>query len=363
MNLRLLELCLLAFLAAAAAGQPAIAKLAEPANDAAPAPGTADGRTANPPAANPPGTDPPGTDPPGTDSPGTDSPGNYPRAADSPAADPAAVDVDALVSAARSALARGDTDRALSLANDAVKGAPERPLAYALRAGVHDARREFARSVLDYDRVVAAQPDNPAARQRRGEALFRLGRFKDSVSDFDKVVELDPSRAPYHWQRGISLYYAGEFERGAEQFELHKTVNPDDVENAVWHYLCVAATAGEEKARAGLIPIAHDARVPMMEVHALYAGQSTPEKVLAAAGAGAPAPAELKQRLFYAHLYIGLHGGAGFPPAGSDAGKTPAPPARAEADKHIRLAAEKYADDDYMGDVARAHVTSLKRVE
>ena len=98
-----------------------------------------------------------------------------------------------------------------------------------------------------------------------------LGRVKESVADFDKFLEARPDQRPQHWQRGIALYYAGQFEDGAKQFEIHKTVNANDVENAAWHFLCVARWKGVEAARAGLIPIEGDGRVPMMTVHKMFA--------------------------------------------------------------------------------------------
>ena len=151
--------------------------------------------------------------------------------------------------------------------------------------------------------------------------------------------------APYHWQRGISLYYAGEFDKGAKQFELHKTVNPQDVENAVWHFLCVARLAGVEKAREKLIPIHANARVPMMQVHELFAGRGSTQAVMDAVKAGEPDESSLKNRLFYAHLYLGLYDEALSKPE--------------SARDHLQMA-EKYASEDYMGDVARVHVRVLK---
>ena len=200
--------------------------------------------------------------------------------------------------------------------------------------------------MADFDKVIELSPKSAAAYQRRGENHFRLGKFKQSVADFDKVIELQPDREPYHWQRGISLYYAGEFERGAKQFETHKSVNPDDVENAAWHYLCVARTTGVDKAREALIPVPGDARVPMAQVQKLFAGKATPEDVMAAARKAGAGPAEQRGPLFYAHLYLGLYHEA--------AGRADA------AREHLLLAAEKYADDDYMGDVARVHAAVLK---
>ena len=232
-------------------------------------------------------------------------------------------------------------------ATEAIAAKPDDPARYAARAAAYERRRDFAKAVADYDKVIELSPKLAAAYQRRGEGHFRLGNFKQSVADFDKVIELQPDREPYHWQRGISLYYAGEFERGAAQFEKHKAVNPDDVENAAWHYLCVARVKGAEKAREALIPVGGDERVPMAEVQKLFAGKATPEEVLAAAKKVGPGGVEARGPLFYAHLYLGLyHEAAG----------------RADlAKQHILLAAEKYADDDYMGDVARVHASVIGR--
>ena len=60
---------------------------------------------------------------------------------------------------------------------------------------------------------------------------------------------------PYLCQRGISQYCLGDFAGGRQQFEIHRKVNPNDVENAAWHYLCVAKTDGQDVARQSLIPI------------------------------------------------------------------------------------------------------------
>ncbi|MDB5331226.1 MAG: Tetratricopeptide domain protein [Phycisphaerales bacterium] len=244
------------------------------------------------------------------------------------------------------ALAEAEKDSEVTRATKMIDADPKDPHVYLNRASVYDTRREFAKSVADFTKAIELAPSLNVAYQRRGEDLFRLGKFKESVADFDKLIELRPDQGPYLWQRGIALYYAGEFEKGAKQFELHKTVNPDDVENAAWHYLCVARAAGVEKARQSLIPTHGDTRVPMSEIHALFAGKATAQDVMKAAAAGDPVPSELKPRLFYAHLYVGLYEEA--------AGHTDA------AKEHILLAAEKYADDDYMGDVARAHAAVLK---
>ena len=152
------------------------------------------------------------------------------------------------------------------------------------------------------------------------------------------AIAAQPRLAPHHWQRGISLYYAGRFDDCRRQFEIHQTVNSEDVENSVWHFLCGSRLTSAAEARKALIAIHSDTRVPMMEVYAMFRGESTPEKVLALCGTN-------RDALFYAHLYIGLY---------HEAYRRTKPAA-----KHIRLAAGEFHADHYMGDVARVHARLL----
>ena len=143
----------------------------------------------------------------------------------------------------------------------------------------------------------------PQAILNRAVADFENGRFAESAAAFDSLAKAAPERAPYLWQRGIALYYAGRYGDCRRQFESHRAVNPDDVENAAWHFLCVARAESPAKARAALLPVGPDARVPMREVYLMFRGTLAPEQVLSAAG-NEPAAQ------FYGHLYLGLYFGA-----------------------------------------------------
>src|SRR5438552_5580554 len=134
----------------------------------------------------------------------------------------------------------------------------------------------------------------------RAVTQFVAGRVAESVTEFDSLARLAPDSAPYLWQRGIALYYAGRYADCRSQFEAHRTVNPSDVENAAWHFLCVARAESPARARAMLLPVGPDARVPLPEIYRMFRGALTPAEVMAAAGTR-PAPQ------FYAHLYIGLY--------------------------------------------------------
>lgn len=187
--------------------------------------------------------------------------------------------------------------------------------------------------------VPAAQ--SPQALLNRAVADFEAGRFAASATAFDELAGMMPDRAPHLWQRGIALYYAGRYTDCRRQFESHRTVNPDDVENAVWHFLCVARERNVQAARAALLPVGPDPRMPMREVYRMFRGELNPDDVMKAAGRNAEA-------LFYGHLYAGLY----FDAVGR----------KDLASAHIQsAAAEQYAPiGGYMHMVARVHLKVLR---
>jgi len=187
--------------------------------------------------------------------------------------------------------------------------------------------------------ILPAQ-ESPDALFQQGVDFFFDGKSKESVAAFDKLITLAPNAKPQLWQRGLSLYYAGDFKGGREQFEVHQTVNGNDVENAAWHFLCIAKGEGVEAARKVFIPIEGDSRIPMKQVHELFAGKGTVEAVLKAAEEGEGE--RLRNHRCYAHLYLGLY----FEATGDDA----------KAKDHMLKAANDYAMDHYMGRVAQVHV-------
>ena len=184
--------------------------------------------------------------------------------------------------------------------------------------------------------------ENPREVFDRAVSDFERGRVVESAAGFDNLVKLVPDSAPQLWQRGIALYYAGRYKDCRAQFELHRTVNPNDVENAVWHFLCVARQESPDKAKSALLPVGPDSRVPMRQVYDMFRGVRRPEEVLTAGGAETAGQ-------FYAQLYVGLYYEA--------LGNKP------KALEHITAAAaERFAAvGGYMHTVAKVHLGILQK--
>ncbi len=197
-------------------------------------------------------------------------------------------------------------------------------------------------------KAIAQDPSLAEAFYLRGRERFCVAEFATAADDFDCYAELRPDQRPRLWERGIACYYAGRFRAGADQFSAYQDFDDSDVENAVWHVLCLSRIVGTEAARRQMLNVRQDPRIPMMTIYKMFKGQSTPPDVLQAVE---QAELERDQRLaanFYANLYIGL-----FYEMSGDEDR---------AREHITKAAEKHRISHYMGDVARVHADRWRAV-
>lgn len=178
---------------------------------------------------------------------------------------------------------------------------------------------------------------------RVGERRFRAGDVEGSCAAFDAALAAEPRLAPYLWQRGISLYYANSFSESAAQFRRDVSVNPSDVEEALWEMLASARLSGLADARAHLLVVGQDRRPVLRDVYALFASGDDAARARVegwAASGGAAGGADA----FYARLYLGLLAEA----AADEAA------ARRSIESALRT---QYAatSSDYMVSVARVH--------
>ena len=238
-------------------------------------------------------------------------------------------------------------EEALKQATKAVEADPTNVSALANRASLYERLDRYAEAAADYTKILALDKTLANIHQQRGSVQFKAGKIKESIADFDKYIELKPEAKISHWQRGISYYYAARHDDGRKQFAGYQDFDSNDVENAVWRFMCMVRSVGIEKARKDMLKIGNDRRVPMRQVYDLYKGELKPDDVFAACKAGQPEPGPLSQRLFYAHLYVGIY----FDLLND----------KKKAFEHLDLATEKHRIGHYMWDVARVHRDLLRK--
>jgi lipoprotein NlpI len=217
------------------------------------------------------------------------------------------------------------------------------------RARLLESMDKFDEAVAEWSKVIELQLDKDSADsyQFRGLVRFKAGQIKESIADFDEYIKRVPKAKISHWQRGISYYYAAEYENGRKQFEGYQDFDSNDVENAVWRFMCMVRADGIDKARKTILKIGDDRRVPMRQVYDLYKGDLKPDDVLAAANAGKVGPSQRNSQLFYAHLYVGIY---------YDLVND-----KKKAFDHVNKAAEEHRIGHYMWDVARIHRDMLSK--
>ena len=202
---------------------------------------------------------------------------------------------------------------------------------------------ESSKAIKAADDLLTRMPNDAATLRLAGDVYLRSGKPKKAAELFDRYLKLDPDALAGLWQRGIALYFAGRYKEGMEQFEVHRRVNPNDVENAAWHFLCVAKAQSFEKAKALVLPAPNDPRPPMEEVLQMLSTGDT-ANVVKKMESYAPNTRARESADFYGNFYLGLYADA--------AGDQPT------AKRYLDLSA-KGASYSYMGDVARVYATYL----
>ena len=202
---------------------------------------------------------------------------------------------------------------------------------------------DAAAAIKAADAMIRLNPEDPRTTRLAGDIYLRSGKTKWALRLFDRYLETNQDDLPQLWQRGIACYFMSDFKTGVEQFEQHREVNPNDVENAAWHFLCLAKLTSPEEAQQQVLPAPNDPRIPMEEIrHVLITGdrdvvrqriEETPE------GSEARKAAE-----FYGNFYLGLYADAW--------GNVD------EAEALMKQAAED-APRNYMGDIARVYAQFL----
>jgi lipoprotein NlpI len=79
------------------------------------------------------------------------------------------------------------TDEALRDVNEALRLAPNSPIAFSCRAETYFQRGEFDKSIADYSKAIALGATNAEYFRARGACEYFLGRLDDAAADFAKA--------------------------------------------------------------------------------------------------------------------------------------------------------------------------------
>ncbi len=214
---------------------------------------------------------------------------------------------------------------------------------------VHEQRHQASISQAKRALEEASDASAPEAFEllvRLADAHLRAGDAAEATALYQQAIQRRGEAEPFLWQYGIALFFVNRFAEGRDLFVKHRMVNPRDVENAAWHFLCAAKATNLQKARQILLPAPDDPRPPMKQILTRLAGGDDQE-IEAAVAVLVETPAHDSAR-FYADLYLGL-----IADAEGDS---------AAARRYMRQAA-KTKSTNYMADVARVYWQHLQNAQ
>ncbi|CAG8506535.1 3259_t:CDS:2, partial [Acaulospora colombiana] len=99
-----------------------------------------------------------------------------------------------------------------------------------LRSLILERMKEFERSRVDVDRILAAEPNNTPMLAKRAELNERLKKFQDCINDLSNIIKLVPQDAQALKFRGRMLVKMCRYEEALKDFNKLLEVDGNDVE-------------------------------------------------------------------------------------------------------------------------------------
>lgn len=87
-------------------------------------------------------------------------------------------------------------------------------------------RGQLAEANLEYQKVLALEPDDAKTRYNLGENLLKTGRLDEAVTQFQKVLALQPGNAEAHDNLGVALVHQKQINLAISQFQQALATRP-----------------------------------------------------------------------------------------------------------------------------------------
>jgi lipoprotein NlpI len=158
------------------------------------------------------------------------------------------------------------------------------PTAYLQRGGIYLSRHDCAHAAADTASALQFKPDDREALALQARVHECLGNYPAAISDYQALAALSPNGIIFR-EEAIAYWITGDFAGAEKPLMQAVAIEPTSAYVALW--LAVM------RARAGDTAQPPAAKFDEDEwpgpVFALYAGKTTPQAVMAAAGKGSAA--------------------------------------------------------------------------
>jgi lipoprotein NlpI len=199
-------------------------------------------------------------------------------------------------------LDKGDYDRAIADATEAIRLDAKTAFAYVNRAGAYVDKGDYDRAIVDATEAIRLDPEIALAYANRAGGYFHKGDHDRAIADATEAIRLDQKTKIAYFYRAVANVYAGSLLKAMADLNEASALNPKHAYTALW--LDIVGQRSNLPSRLSQLISTIDMTKWPAPVIRLYLGQMTPEAVLAAAADHADA-ATKKGQVCEANFYSG----------------------------------------------------------
>ncbi len=99
--------------------------------------------------------------------------------------------------------------------------------AYNNRGLAFEAKQDYQRALVDYDRALQLAPDYAAAYSNRGNSHAYQGNLEQALADHNRAIELDPNYVEAYHNRGVDYEELGDLEAALADYRKVLELDPE----------------------------------------------------------------------------------------------------------------------------------------
>jgi tetratricopeptide (TPR) repeat protein len=179
-------------------------------------------------------------------------------------------------------MSKGDNDRAIADAGEAIRLDPRNFAAYTNRARAYLNKGDNDRAIADNSEAIRLDPGNFAAYSNRAGDYVSKGDNDRAIADASEAIRLDPKSMPAYFSRGHANLYSGALPKALADLNQTSMLNPKDAYAALWFDIAGQRSNLPSRLLQAISRI--DMTAWPAPVIQLFLGQLTPTAVLAATG-------------------------------------------------------------------------------
>ena len=135
-----------------------------------------------------------------------------------------------------------DVEHALAFFSDAIRANPKDPNPYLLRANVYrDVQNNLDFALADYNEAIRIAPDRPLAINGRGIVWMMKQDYHKAITDFGDAIRIAPADAHFYSNRGLAYRDKGEIDNAIEDF--NKAIHLDSKNVSIYLRRAFAKTS------------------------------------------------------------------------------------------------------------------------